>query len=299
MQRFAGVALRRALPPRLAVTVECSATVRSRVSGHRRFSDQGLTALSPLQAQQYSTAFGALDGHDRRACASSSSAPDSEEEILGEEQWHKPPAAWAGKSDSTRHVYTDDDVTSWRSEFLFSMRQNSIVRIGYTDDELIEWRVSFDEVAHDNAISYSAFEHFVSKKYRGLIPDEKLARKVQIFWSKFDTDNNGSIDFGEFMSAGLLFDVDYCKESIRNDGIEETFMRYAEEGYMSEAHFFQLMVDFNFFVATATDVQKLIRAADKDDDGLVCLSDFVQWAEGVFDDTAYQYRRKRRKGGSL
>eukprot|EP00421_Protoceratium_reticulatum_P028509 CAMPEP_0168478710 /NCGR_PEP_ID=MMETSP0228-20121227/63096_1 /TAXON_ID=133427 /ORGANISM="Protoceratium reticulatum, Strain CCCM 535 (=CCMP 1889)" /LENGTH=141 /DNA_ID=CAMNT_0008494975 /DNA_START=39 /DNA_END=461 /DNA_ORIENTATION=- len=137
---------------------------------------------------------------------------------------------------------------------------------GYTDDELLEWRKPFDVLARENRISFPAFEGFVSGKYSGVIPEERLSQKVRYFWAMFDKDSSNFVDFGEFIGAGLLFDVDWAKEKIRQQGIEETFSHYAEDGVMAEAQFFQLMCDFRFFVTTATDVRTLIRAADQDHD---------------------------------
>lgn len=178
-----------------------------------------------------------------------------------------------------------------------------MAEFGYTDEELGEWRKGFDGLMyHDqtsmddqsafNRISKRAFQIYVSRKYDGLIPAALLEEKVSKFWNKFDKDRDGVIDFGEFMQAGLLFDVDYAKEKIRKVGEEATFNKYASDGFMAEAQFFELMLDFRFFVATATDVCKLVRAADLDGDGLINLSDFVQWVESGDQSLEFQGVRK-------
>jgi len=199
------------------------------------------------------------------------------------------PRSWLGSlGDET--TYSAEEIHRWRAEFRFPRRQHSLAEFGYTDEELGEWRKGFDGLTsqdsidgfdgqHHDRISKRAFQNYVSRKYDGLIPAALLKEKVGKFWLKFDRDHNDVIDFGEFMQAGLLFDVDYAKEKIRKDGEEATFNKYAADGFMAEAQFFQLMLDFRFFVATATDVRKLVRAADLDGDGLIDLSDFVQWVE--------------------
>lgn len=191
--------------------------------------------------------------------------------------WERAPKAWQSGEEASVAEYSEQDIISWRAEFGFSRRQHSLASFGYTDDELLEWRKKFDEWAHNNRIELEAFEQFVTRKYHGVIPEEELSTKVHFFWSKFDQDHNNFIDFGEFIVASFLFDVTWAKERIRQEGIEDTFRRYAADEFMAEPHMFELMCDFNFFVSTATDVHKLITAADYDRDGLVSLADFVAW----------------------
>mmetsp|Transcript_47778 Transcript_47778/g.86058 ORF Transcript_47778/g.86058 Transcript_47778/m.86058 type:complete len:258 (+) Transcript_47778:48-821(+) len=217
--------------------------------------------------------------------------------------WHERPKAWKDPSmsdSSSRHSLAD--VAVWRAEFGFAKRQHSLAAIGYTDDELLEWRRPFDKLAEDNRISFPVFEHFMLQKYNGIIADDCLASKVRHFWLKFDRDNNNYVDFGEFIGAGLLFDIDLAKEKIRLDGIEEVFVHYSEDGFMIEPHFFRLMCDFRFFVATATDVRKIVKSADQDGDGLVSLSDFLQWAESgdiILGDSRRNQQSHPRYGGGM
>eukprot|EP00933_Yihiella_yeosuensis_P032528 TRINITY_DN26124_c0_g1_i1.p1 TRINITY_DN26124_c0_g1~~TRINITY_DN26124_c0_g1_i1.p1 ORF type:complete len:287 (-),score=53.76 TRINITY_DN26124_c0_g1_i1:94-954(-) len=217
--------------------------------------------------------------------------------------WRHKPKVWEGPAGSLSNPspYTLEDVAEWRADFGFARRQHSLAQFGYTDDELLEWRKPFDELAEDNRIQYPVFEQFMIEKFSGLIDDRHIAEKVRISWRRFDRDGNNEVDFGEFIGAGLLFDIDLAKEKIRQIGIEETFAEYSEDDFMLEPHFFKLMCDFRFFVATATDVQKLVQAADKDGDGLVSLSDFMQWAESIdiADDSGEPAgEKKRRKRGS-
>jgi len=201
--------------------------------------------------------------------------------------WDPKPKGWdsAAASEGGATAYTPEDIELWRASFGFARRQHSLAQFGYTDDELLEWRKPFDELASDRGIDFQAFDLFVTRKYRDAVPDEQLKQKVQFFWGKFDRDGNSYIDFGEFIAAGFLFDVTWAKEKIRQEGIEDAFTRYASDGFMAEAHMFELMCDFRFFVSTATDVHKLMRVADQDRDGLVSLPDFVHWAsdEDVFE----------------
>uniref|UniRef100_A0A7S2PWA0 EF-hand domain-containing protein n=1 Tax=Zooxanthella nutricula TaxID=1333877 RepID=A0A7S2PWA0_9DINO len=168
--------------------------------------------------------------------------------------------------------------------------------IGYTDDELIEWRQHFDELAKEEMIDFPAFEQFVKRKFEDVMDESSLARQVQYLWEKFDRDGSNNIDFGEFIEAGLAFDVLAAKDHIRSspDGILGTFQRYAEDGFMSEPGFFQLMCDYRFFVATATDVRKLVKVADEDRDGLVNLQDFTRWCESCEFELETKSQRKKR-----
>lgn len=170
-----------------------------------------------------------------------------------------------------------------------------MAQFGYTDDELMEWRRPFDEFATEKGIDFSAFEHFVTQKYRGVIPEEQLSQKVQLLWKRFDQDGNNYIDFGEFIVVGLLFDVASAKERVRREGVEEAFQRYSEDGFMAEPNVFQLMLDFDFFVSTATDVRKFMRIADCDGDGLVSLADFEKFVRS--EDFVMESRKSRRRGG--
>jgi len=203
--------------------------------------------------------------------------------------WDQPPKAWEESGGSS--AYTSDDIAAWRADFGFARRQHSLAQFGYTDDELLEWRKPFDELASDSGIDFAAFALFVTRKYRSSVPDDHLTHKVHFFWQKFDVDKNNTIDFGEFIVAGFLFDVALAKEKIREEGIEDAFRRYAVDGFMGEPHMFDLMCDFRFFVSTATDVHKLMRVADQDRDGLVSLSDFMQWASSEDDGLGDQFRR--------
>jgi len=183
---------------------------------------------------------------------------------------------------SAKPHYTADDVEEWRADFLFGRhKQHSLSEgvVGYDDDELLEWREPFDKIAKDNMISKDAFESVVTKKYAGVIAKKRLTQKIAHFWRKFDQDESGCIDFGEFIHAAWSLDVDCCKEIIRREGIEEKFSHYAEDGFMSEGHFLRLMQDFKFFAIVESDVRKMVASADLDRDGLVCLTDFLQWAE--------------------
>lgn len=187
----------------------------------------------------------------------------------------------SGESEhSTRKQYTAEEIASWRATFRFPRRYHSLAQFGYSDDELIEWRSSFDNLADSGErISYFVFKSFVEQRFSSVIPSERLARKVEHFFGKFDKDKNSFIDFGEFVTHGVLLDVDWAKEKIRQDGLEETFFKYATEDTMSEDGLHALMCDFCFITATTTDLHKLMRVADVDADGLVSLSDFVQWVE--------------------
>jgi len=173
--------------------------------------------------------------------------------------------------------YTQEEVTAWRANFRFPRRQHSLAQVGYTDDELLAWRVPFDQVSDENKISYEAFERLVRSKYSGIVDDERLYQKVFGFWVKFDKDRNDFIDFGEFMKAGLHFNVDHAKEKIRVEGVTTVFLRYAAEDYISEEGVLQLMEDYHFFAITATDMQKVMKVADGDRDGLISSEDFKHW----------------------
>uniref|UniRef100_A0A7S1WDC0 EF-hand domain-containing protein n=1 Tax=Alexandrium catenella TaxID=2925 RepID=A0A7S1WDC0_ALECA len=210
----------------------------------------------------------------------------------------------AGDAATTdRDEYNFADVARWRSDFGFSRRQHSLASFGYTDDELLEWRKPFDALADPTGsrIAYAGFEKLVLRVYHDVISDEQLQQKVRYFWEQFDADKSDFVDFGEFINAGLLFNVDFAKEKIRKDGIEATFMKYAEDSFMAEPHFMQLMSDHHFFAVTTTDVHKLVSLADQDHDGLVSLSDFVQWIESEDRVPAAKLNRRRRraKGGAV
>lgn len=144
----------------------------------------------------------------------------------------------------------------------------------------MQWRSSFDKlVDRGDMISYLVFKSFVEKRFSSVMPSDRLSRKVEHFCSKFDKDKNSLIDFGEFVTHGVLLDVDWAKEKIRQDGTEETFSEYSEEGVISEDGLHELMSDFDFITVTHTDLRKIMRILDEDGDGLVSLSDFAQWVE--------------------
>lgn len=180
-------------------------------------------------------------------------------------------------------AYTKEDIARWRATFRFPLQQHSLAKAGYTDDELVEWRKSFDQIAcgAEELISFTNFQELVRLRYGDALSEEAIKGKVTEFWTLFDADRSNSIDFGEFMKAGLYFDVDHAKEEIRLHGPEAVFQRYAAHGLMSESELFDLMADFNFLCITTTDMRKVLRAMDTDRDGLLSLSDFLAWADGA------------------
>jgi len=131
----------------------------------------------------------------------------------------------------------------------------------------------------NNRTFYPGFQRLVLSSYQGVLPDDQLLEEVQRFWEQFDPHKKNSLDFGEFIGFGLLFNVTIAKDTIRKRGIEATFAQYADDSFMAEPHFMQLMSDHCFFVTTSTDVHKLMRMADADNDGLVSLSDFQTWVD--------------------
>lgn len=148
---------------------------------------------------------------------------------------------------------------------------------GYDDDELREWRRPFDRLAKDNLIDKKVFHDVVVAKYDGVFDEANLENKANSLWQMFDRNKNGTIDFGEFIHAAFAFDVERAKEIIRMRGVDAVFDQYAEEDYMSEPHFYQLMVDFNFFATTERCIQKIVAKADCDFDGLVSREDLHEW----------------------
>jgi len=202
------------------------------------------------------------------------------------------PKAWDDSKPPAR--YTAEDIATWRAAFGFARRQHSLASIGYTDDELLDWRKPFDALAVENRICYSGFEELVLRTYQGVIPEEELQQKVRFFWEKFDADRNNCVDFGEFIDAGLIFNLDFAKEKIRKEGIEATFLNYADENFMAESDFIQLMCDHHFFAVTPTDVRKIMRLVDQDCDGLISLSDFSQWVKSADLEVGPQKPSRRR-----
>lgn len=211
--------------------------------------------------------------------------------------FHPAPKAWGSCVESgsvDRAEYGAADIETWRADFGFARRQHSLAEFGYTDDELCEWRKLFDKFACESGIVYDAFETFVTRKYRGVLPDDQVIAELHNFWQRIDKDGDNYIDFGQFILASFLVDVTFTKEMIRQKCVEDVFRKYAVGELMAEPHMFELMCDFRFFVATATDVHKLMQVADQDRDGLVSLSDFTQWAAS--EDDGLEDLNEARKG---
>lgn len=169
-----------------------------------------------------------------------------------------------------------------------------MAQFGYTDEELCAWRKPFDELVTQHGSDDQAFEVFVIRKYGGSLPEQKLKETLKSFWQKFDRDVNNHMNFGEFIAASFLLDVVWARERIRQFGVEDTFRKYSVEEFMTESHLFQLLCDFGLAVTTATDVGELMQVADQDRDGLLSLSDFMQWASS--EDDGFKDLNKARKG---
>merc|ERR550514_1730163 len=98
-------------------------------------------------------------------------------------------------------------------------------------------------------------------------------------WSRFDKgQNKEAVDFGDFLKAGFLFDVQRAKAKIQDLGPSKVFARYSDlEGHIDEAMVVKLMEDFGFSPVTTTDVRRVLREADRNRDGLLSETDFHRW----------------------
>lgn len=189
-------------------------------------------------------------------------------------------ASGSDPNTKTCTTYTEEEINEWRANYGFPRSFHSIAQFGYTDDDLCDWRRMFDTFAkEDDQIYFETFAAYVHERYDDMLSDDQVKLKVQHFWSKFDPDRKGYIDFGGFIKAGLALDVDWAKERIRKDGAEVWFAKYAEEDYMLEADLAPLMRDCKFLAATDTDASRLMLLADKDMKGQLSLEDFQQWVD--------------------
>lgn len=131
--------------------------------------------------------------------------------------------------------------------------------------------------------------------------------KVMAVWAMFDEDQNNFVDFGEFVKAGFLFDVERAKEEIKEQGSAGVFSKYQEDGFMTEEALFKLMEDMHFFVVCTTDVRKLLRMADLNGDNMVDQSEFDIFLEAPtslnkgapVEPTGEQYRPSQGRGKSI
>merc|ERR1711920_363793 len=151
--------------------------------------------------------------------------------------------------------YSGDEVAMWRSQY-----RSNLQDLGYNDDELMEWRTPFDELSKGgDEIDFATFERFLAYKFRFVGQRDTVKSRIKDMWEQFDEDRSGFIDFGEFVRAGLAFNVLWTKEVMQSKGTESVFQHYAPDGYMGEAHFFDIMCDYRFFVITATDMRNLTK----------------------------------------
>lgn len=190
---------------------------------------------------------------------------------------YRRPKSWKGgvpgRTGATE--YTAADVKDWRTKHKLPKGQHSLGVVSYTDEELLEWRAQFDKFAKGEMISLSGFEQLVKDKLTGgELGEKEIPGKVLEVWGRFDKDQKNGIDFGDFMKADFLFNLERCKGDIERNGAEEVFSKYAVEGYIDEGGIFQLMEDHSFTVVSTTDVRKVMRMGDKDKDGVLGLSDF-------------------------
>lgn len=179
--------------------------------------------------------------------------------------------------------YTREDVKTWRSKHRLPNVQHSLGVVAYTDEELLEWRGQFDRHANADTglISRAGFEKLVSEKYgerRAEVKKELPQEKITHLWSRFDKGQKEAVDFGDFLKAGFLFDVQRAKAEILDLGPSKVFARYSDsEGYINEAMVVKLMEDFGFFTVTTTDVRRVLRDADQNRDGLLSEAEFQRW----------------------
>eukprot|EP00397_Hematodinium_sp_SG-2012_P051451 GEMP01060297.1.p1 GENE.GEMP01060297.1~~GEMP01060297.1.p1 ORF type:complete len:237 (-),score=39.32 GEMP01060297.1:656-1366(-) len=193
---------------------------------------------------------------------------------------YRRPRVWDGTQGNARTSYSEDDLKKWRKDFNLVYKSHSLGQSdsSYTNDELMEWRAQFDAFASNDHISLANFHKLVEQKCTDLRKEE-LPSKVMQVWKTFDEDKNNVVDFGEFMKAGLNFDLQYMKEKILRDGVQNIFTRYMQDGFISEGGIFQMMQDFNFFVTTTSDMRKVIKILDLDKDGMVSKSEWEAWFE--------------------
>lgn len=188
---------------------------------------------------------------------------------------YRRPRVWDGTKKA--NTYSGDDVAKWRTEFRLPFRPHSSGSSGsYTDEELLAWRAQFDEYALNEVITLTNFHKLVQLKCEE-IPPEQLPSRVMEIWKDFDEDQNNSVDFGEFMKAGLSFDIQYLKEKIAKQGPTEVFNQFQDDGFISEPGLFSLMQEFKFFVTTTSDMRKLLTIMDTDKNGLVSKQELIDF----------------------
>ncbi|CAD7970517.1 unnamed protein product [Amoebophrya sp. A120] len=200
------------------------------------------------------------------------------------------PKVWDGTGEVNRlkPVYSKDQVKEWRETFKMPKLQHSLGRPSYSDDDILTWRAVFDKYCSGQSgqINLTNFQKLLQEKYPD-IPEKELPSLVMRHWKQFDLDGNNFIDFGEFCKVSFKVDVSRMRESIFDGGnkekMKEIFLKYQEDGYITETGLFQMMEDYRFTCATTSDLRKLLSLIDKDKDNMLSELDFESWAKSEKD----------------
>lgn len=175
--------------------------------------------------------------------------------------------------------YTAACLEKWRTDLqskpeLISSRGKPC---SYTDDEIVDWRLEFDDYS-ESVITREHFEKKIAKKYPKLSGAELHAR-IEKKWNRFDLNGDGMICFSEFCIVSYCLDVERLAEQLTQDGIEDAFKKYQNDGVMEEKDVKKLMVDYNFSCPIDADVRKLLKKMNADKDGKIHETGFKAFVE--------------------
>ncbi|XP_071115490.1 uncharacterized protein [Haliotis cracherodii] len=146
-------------------------------------------------------------------------------------------------------------------------------KLGIDQKVLEDFQKTFRLMDRDNSgsISHDEFKDVMTQnKCRS--SDQEIKDMI----AKADLDNSGSIEFEEFAE---MMAVKYKENKALETEIRETFARFDtnKDGYICRRELQEGMKWMGEMPLTDADADDIIRCADKDGDGVLCMKEFAQY----------------------
>eukprot|EP01098_Paradermamoeba_levis_P008009 TRINITY_DN3336_c0_g2_i1.p1 TRINITY_DN3336_c0_g2~~TRINITY_DN3336_c0_g2_i1.p1 ORF type:complete len:173 (+),score=81.40 TRINITY_DN3336_c0_g2_i1:60-521(+) len=151
----------------------------------------------------------------------------------------------------------------------------SKAKVDLTEEQIEEYKEAFSHFDKDGDGSITTKELGTVMRSLGLSPTEE---DLQEMIKEVDNDNNGTIDFDEF----LILMSRKMKDNEDDDEIREAFKVFDKDGdgFISADELRTVMGSLSEKRLTDQELEEMIKAADSDGDGQVNYEEFVNMMKG-------------------
>lgn len=137
----------------------------------------------------------------------------------------------------------------------------------------------------DRALTLGGFAQMVAMRYADIVESRDVSALVERFRREHGITSD-FLHFGEFCKIWFLLDSERLRQHLlkRAGGSDDFLASYFDsdpsldsDAVITEEGLFRLMEDFNFTVKTSTDMRRLLRLMDFDQDMMVSQADLRNW----------------------